>query len=127
MTPRVRFSSFYRRTFVITTAVILGYWLLRILDPFWGALAWSALLALMLYPLHKRLTRKLNNRANLSAGILTGLTPFVIIAPLTVIGLIFARQVAALIEYLRGMRFVPFPTMLAYLERWPVIGRGRIR
>jgi predicted PurR-regulated permease PerM len=122
MTPRVRFSSFYRRTFVIVTAVILGYWLLRILDPFLGALGWAALLAFMLYPLHVRLTRKLKNRENLSAGILTGLTPFFIIAPLIFVGLIFARQVANLIEYLRGMRFVPYPTMLQYLERYPVIG-----
>jgi predicted PurR-regulated permease PerM len=122
MTPRVRFSSFYRRTFVIATAVALGYALLKILDPFWGALAWASFLAFMLHPLHERLTRKLNNRPGFSAGIITGLTPFLIVAPLAVIGVIFAQQVGNLIEYLRGRTFMPFPTLMSTIERWPIIG-----
>jgi predicted PurR-regulated permease PerM len=122
MPPRFRFSSFYRRTFVIATAILLAYSLLKILDPFWGALGWAALLAFMLHPLHVRLTRKLKNRAGLSAGILVGLSPFFIIAPLGIIGVIFARQVANLIDYMRGMRFVPIPEMLATIEHYPVIG-----
>jgi predicted PurR-regulated permease PerM len=122
MIPRLRFSSFYRRTFVIATALILGYALLKILDPFWGALGWAGLLAFMLYPLHVRLTRKLKNRPNTSAGIITGLTPFVIIAPLATVGLIFARQVGNLIEYVRGRRFLPLSEVLVYIEHYPVIG-----
>jgi predicted PurR-regulated permease PerM len=122
MPPRVRFSSFYRRVFVIATAIILGYALLKILDPFWGALGWAALLALMLNPAHESLTRKLKGRAGVSAGIITALTPFVIIAPIGAIGVIFARQVGNLIEYLRGMRMVPVSQVLVTVERYPVIG-----
>ena len=40
----------------------------------------------MLYPLHRWLTRKLKGREGYSAGILTGLTPFFIIAPLVSFG-----------------------------------------
>lgn len=116
------YSTFYRRCFVIGTILVLGYALLKILNPFWGALGWAAFLAFMLYPLHQRLTAFFRGRANLSAGILTGLTPFVIIAPLSALGVIFAQQVGNLIEYLRGRRFVPFAEVLDRLEAYPVIG-----
>jgi predicted PurR-regulated permease PerM len=76
----------------------------------------------MLNPLHDRLTRKLKNRAGLSAGIITALTPFVIILPIGVIGVIFARQVGNLIDYVRGMRFVPVPQMLSTIEHYPIVG-----
>jgi predicted PurR-regulated permease PerM len=122
MQARVRFSSFYRRTFIIATAIVLGYALLQILDPFWGALGWAALLALMLNPLHERLTQRLKDRPGLSAGIITALTPFVIILPIGVIGVIFARQVGNLIEYVRGMRFLPVAQVLETIEHYPVIG-----
>lgn len=116
------YSAFYRRAFVIATVAILGYALIRILDPFWSALEWAAVLAFLLHPLHRRLARKLGGRAGLSAGILTGLTPFVIVAPLSVVAVIFARQVANLVDFLRGRSGVPFPTTVLRLEHYPVIG-----
>lgn len=122
MNSRVRFSSFYRRTFFIVTALALGYALLKILDPFWGALGWASFLAFMLYPLHQRLSRRLKGKEGASAGILTALTPFFILAPLTILGLVFARQVATLIEFFRERTFLPYPTILANVERYPVVG-----
>jgi predicted PurR-regulated permease PerM len=116
------YSTFYRRTFLVATAVILGYALLKILDPFWGALGWAAFLAFMLYPLHVRLTRRLRGKAGISAGILTALAPFLVIAPLSILGIIFARQVANLMDYMRGRTFLTYPALLARLETYPVIG-----
>ncbi len=116
------YSGFYRRAFVIATCVVLGYALARILDPFWGALEWAAVLAFLLHPLHVRLSRRLAGRAGLSAGILTGLTPFVIVAPLSIVAVIFARQVGSLIAYLRSSSAAPFPTTVGRAERYPVIG-----
>ncbi len=116
------YSGFYRRAFVIATCVVLGYALARILDPFWGALEWAAVLAFLLHPLHVRLSRRLRGRAGLSAGILTGLTPFVIVAPLSIVAVIFARQVGGLIAFLRSSSTVPFPTTVGRAERYPVIG-----
>jgi predicted PurR-regulated permease PerM len=116
------YSAFYRRAFVTASVAVLGYALVRILDPFWGALEWAAVLAFLLHPLHVRLSRALAGRTGLSAGILTGLTPFVIIAPLAVLGLIFARQVEALIDYMRGRAALPFPALLERIEHYPLIG-----
>jgi predicted PurR-regulated permease PerM len=120
------YSAFYRRTFAIATAAIVGYLLLAVLDPLRGALGWAAVLAFLLYPLHEGLTRKLKGRAAMSAGILTGLTPFLLLAPLSVLGVMFAGQVANLINYLRGRTFIPYPELIGKLEGIPAIG-GAVR
>src|SRR5439155_685597 len=46
-------SDFYLRSFQIATAAILGYLLLRVLDPLSGMLGWAAVLAFILHPLLK--------------------------------------------------------------------------
>jgi predicted PurR-regulated permease PerM len=115
------YSSFYSRSFLIATVLILGWALLAILQPLWGTLGWAAVLAFLLNPLHERLTRKLKGRASVSAGILTGLTPFFVIAPLVFVAVAFARQVGILLSYMRGMTLT-YPALLARLDTMPVIG-----
>jgi predicted PurR-regulated permease PerM len=118
------YSRFYRRCFLIGTVVILGYVLLQFLEPFWAPLGWAAILAFLLHPLHLWLARKLGGRAGYSAGILTGLTPFFIIAPLVSFGIVFARQVALLIDYLRDRQVAAsYPVLLQKLEHLPLVGR----
>ena len=116
------YPSFYRRTFVIATVAIMGYLLLRLLDPLGAALGWAAVLAFLLLPLHERLTRKLKGRGAVSAGILTGLTPFLVLAPLAMLGVAFAGQVANLITYMRGRTILSYSELLQRLEGTPVIG-----
>ncbi|MDF3073922.1 MAG: family transporter [Alphaproteobacteria bacterium] len=48
--------------FQIALAALLIYACIRIVMPFIGVLLWSAILAVMLYPLHLRLARRLGNR-----------------------------------------------------------------
>ncbi|HEY1889516.1 MAG TPA: AI-2E family transporter [Steroidobacteraceae bacterium] len=115
------YSGFYRRSFFIATAAILAYLLLAVLEPLKGALGWAAVLAFLLHPLHERLSRRLKGRAILSAGIITGLTPFLVLAPLSVLGVVFAGQVANLIGYLRGQSFA-YPQLVARLESYPLLG-----
>jgi predicted PurR-regulated permease PerM len=110
------YSDFYRRAFVVATVVVLGYALIRILNPFWAALEWAVVLAFLLHPLQRRLTGRLAGRAGLSALIITALTPLVIIAPLSAVGLAFARQVGNLIGYLRTRSAVPFPALVYRFE-----------
>jgi len=73
-------------------------------------LGWAVVLAFILHPLHERLTRRLKGRRALSAGILTTLTPFLVLAPLSVLTGAFVGQVTRLIEYLRGHSFLSFPS-----------------
>lgn len=118
----MKYSAFYRRAFISAAAVVLGYALLRMVQPFWGALLWAAMLAFVLYPLHVRLMRKLAGRSGLSAGILSGLTPFVIVAPLSLLAIAFAEQVSNLITYLRGRTVMPVPEIIDRLEHYSLIG-----
>ena len=115
------YSGFYRRSFLVATAAILAYLLLAVLEPLKGALGWAVVLAFLLHPLHERLSRRLKGRSMLSAGVITGLTPFLVLAPLSMLGVVFAGQVADLIGYLRGQSFA-YPQLAARLESYPLLG-----
>ena len=78
-------SPFYRRLFAVAVVAVLGYLLLQVLTPLDDALGWAMVLAFMLHPLHKRLTGGLKGRRALSAAILTAATPFVVLAPLSLL------------------------------------------
>lgn len=122
---RERYSSFYRRLFVVITCLILGYVLWRMLQPLLGSLEWAAVLAFLLYPLQVRLCRRLRGHASLAAGVLTLLTPFVIIAPLSLLGVVFATEVGELIRYLRARSGgAPFADAIYNLERYPLVAHA---
>jgi predicted PurR-regulated permease PerM len=116
------YSGFYRRCFLIAFAAIMAYLLLAVLAPLKGALGWAIVLAFLLHPLHERLSRRLKGRSMLSAGIITALTPFLVLAPLSILGVVFAGQVASLVAYLRGQSSVAYPQLLARLESYPLLG-----
>jgi predicted PurR-regulated permease PerM len=116
-------STFYRRCFQIITAAILGYALYKLLNPLFGMIGWAVVLAFVLYPLHEKLTRRVKGRRSLSAGILTVLTPFFVLVPLSVLGVVFAGQVARLVEYLRDHTLsISSAELLDRLSRLPLIG-----
>jgi predicted PurR-regulated permease PerM len=117
-------STFYRRCFLITTAAVLGFALYDILSPLRGMLGWAAVLAFILHPLHEALMRRLKGRGALSAGILTALTPFFVLVPLSVLGVVFAGQVARLIAYLRTVSFPSYEELVSRLSHLPLIGHG---
>jgi predicted PurR-regulated permease PerM len=119
------YSSFYRRTFVLVTLAILGWALLSMLEPLWATLGWAAVLAFLLNPLHERLTAKFKGRASLSAGLLTALTPFFVMAPIAFLGVVFARQVANILSEMSKMTLT-YPDLLARLDTIPLIG-GAVR
>jgi len=75
----------------------------------------------LLNPLHERLTARFKGRASLSAGILTGLTPFFVVAPLAFLGIAFARQVASILSAM-SKTTLTYPDLLQRLDTIPVIG-----
>jgi predicted PurR-regulated permease PerM len=119
------YSTFYRRTFVIATVLIMSYLLSQILEHVIGALGWAAVLAFMLLPLQERLSRKLKGRKALSAGILTGLTPIFVMAPIALLAFTFAGQVATLLNYMRAhSALMSYQEVLQRLESVSIIGRA---
>ena len=118
----VRYSNFYRRCFLIATAAVLAFALYEILSPLRSILGWAVVLAFILHPLHERLVRRLKGRRALSAAILTVLTPFFVLAPLSVLGVVFAGQVARLITYLRAFSFPSYTELVDRLSHYPLVG-----
>ena len=112
-------SAFYRRLFAVMATAAFGYLLLEILTPLKDALGWGTVLAFLLHPLHKRLTGALKGRAAISAGILTVATPFVVLAPVSVLSVIFFEQAMGLLRYLRAHPFIGFPALIARLKQHP--------
>jgi len=112
----------YRKAFVIVVVALFALALYWMLLPFWGALAWGIGLAFLLAPVQSRLTRKLNGRASLAAGIITVLVPFVLAGPLVSLGVAFADQAAELVTRLQQQPLRFDATLLAQLERNPFIG-----
>src|SRR5580704_14708105 len=117
-------SAFYRRSFLIVTAAILGYALYRIIEPMLGILGWTVVLSFILYPVHERLTRALKGRPSWSAGIIAGLTPLLVFVPLSILGAVFAGQVARMIEYMKGQTDVSYPELVQRISSYPLIGNA---
>jgi predicted PurR-regulated permease PerM len=114
--------EFYTKAFFVALAIFVGYGLLLILQPFAGSMAWAIFLAFILKPLHGWLSRRLGNRPGYSAGIITTLTPFVVLIPLTGLGVSFANQARGLISYLQERNLKLDGSILLQLEQYPIIG-----
>src|SRR5213078_3197850 len=76
----------------------------------------------ILYQLQERLTRLFGGRRALSAALLTAITPFLVLAPLSVLTGAFVGQVTRLIEYLRGHSALSLAEVLERLSGYPIIG-----
>ncbi|HYJ39622.1 MAG TPA: AI-2E family transporter [Steroidobacteraceae bacterium] len=114
--------EFYTKAFFVALAVLVAYGMLLVLQPFAGAMAWAIFLAFLLHPLHGWLTRKFRGKAGMSAGVITGLTPFALLTPLTLLAFEFVHQARALVHFVRGSDFKLDGSILMRLEQYPVIG-----
>jgi predicted PurR-regulated permease PerM len=114
--------EFYTKAFFVVLAGLVGYGMLMVLQPFAGSMAWGIFLAFLLFPLHQWLSRKLGGRPNWSAGVLTGLTPFALLIPITFLGIVFANQARALVAFIQEKNFKLDGATLMQLEQYPVIG-----
>jgi len=91
-------NLFYKRVFALAAAALIGVSVYQIIQPFLQPMAWAAILALFLYPLHRRLTRLLRGRDNTSALLLTVFTVLMFIGPLTVLAVAFGAQAQHLLS-----------------------------
>jgi predicted PurR-regulated permease PerM len=94
-------SRFYARTFALLTTGLLGYLLYRIAAPFLVQILWAGLLAGLLQPVHRWLTRKLKNRASVSSGFISVGGAIALLVPFGLIATLFTRQAAQLLERLQ--------------------------
>ncbi|HEX4439420.1 MAG TPA: AI-2E family transporter [Thermoanaerobaculia bacterium] len=84
-----RFSA---RVFALAAVAVLGYFLFRIFEPFFGAILWAALIAFLLFPVTLRVRRALKGRLGLSALVLTAGVALGLVLPAVGIALAFGGQ-----------------------------------
>jgi predicted PurR-regulated permease PerM len=95
-------SRLARRWFTIAVVVLALWLVVMVLKPMRMPIIWAALLAFLMQPLQRQLTVRFRNRPSAAAGVLTGLTPVAIFAPLALLGIAFARQIAELASGLQA-------------------------
>ena len=101
---------------------LLAVWCFLILKPFIGIVAWAAIIAVALHPLHRALSSKLGGREKWSATIivLIGLTILLVPAwSLTGSSIEAARDLAVELE--EGTLRVPPPN--DQVAQWPLVGK----
>jgi predicted PurR-regulated permease PerM len=96
-------DRFYPRVFALVTAALLAWVLFLIVRPFLEAILWSMLLAFLLFPVQRALGRRLRGRYALTALILTVATTVVLVAPLPLLGVAFAKQARELFLRIQQM------------------------
>lgn len=87
--------------FLSLVGVLIAYLSFQIMQPFLGAIAWAAILAIVFAPLHARVQAQIKN-ANLSALVSTLLTTLVAILPLLFLALAISREVAMGVQQVRA-------------------------
>lgn len=105
---------------LLLLALLLS-WCFRILSPFVNPVAWAAILAVVLYPVHRSLTNKLNGKSALASVIITVILLCILIVPAIWLSLSTAHEVKDIIaDYKAGLITIPPPR--ENVKGWPVIG-----
>lgn len=92
----------YRRVVFGIVCILLAIAVTYIMLPFWQALAWGAVLAMLVYPLFSRIKPRLG--ATWATIITTTATLFFIVTPLFLVGLLFAGEVNQIVRELQKER-----------------------
>jgi len=102
---------------------LLIYFCFEIIKPFVTLLIWASVLAITLYPLHKRFTRILKGRKWISASIITLVMFLLIIGPATMLTLATVDEFKVIKSaYDEGNLQIPAPE--ENVKNWPLIGNA---
>jgi predicted PurR-regulated permease PerM len=107
------------RATLIGGLAILCY---QVFSPFLPILAWSIILAVMLYPLHQRLAYIVRNKQWLASVIVLLIGFLIIIIPTALLMNSFADDVRGFISSVQNNTLeIPAPT--EKVEQWPIVGK----
>jgi predicted PurR-regulated permease PerM len=101
MLPPAPPSTFYSRVFASVTAIVLGYAVLRIVQPFLAPVLWAGLLAFLLFPANRRLRAAFRGRKAPAALLLTVASILTVVLPAVALGIAFGRQASELVGRLQ--------------------------
>lgn len=99
-------QSVENRGFIIVLGLItLAF--LTILQPFWSSIFWACVMALLFFPLQRRLHLKLNGKDSLAALLTLLAGVFLVVIPVTVIVFAFVAEGAQLYELIESQEINP--------------------
>ena len=102
----------------IFLVVYLGY---RILAPFIPLVLWGAIMAVAIYPLHRRMAAWIGDRINISATLVTLLGLIILIVPLIILTESLVTGSMSLADGISaGTVHVPSPP--EWIQGWPLVG-----
>ncbi|MGF1642529.1 MAG: AI-2E family transporter, partial [Thiotrichales bacterium] len=107
------------RVGLITVLAVLCF---KIFSPFLGLMLWALILAVILYPLHQKIARRMGNRQGPAATVLVLLGLLLIGTPTLMLGNSFAGHVHDLYSKFHSgsVSIKPPPTAVA---EWPIVGK----
>lgn len=103
---------------LIASALALGW----ILQPFWGAILWAVIIALLFLPLYHRLLRRLGtsgNRRELAAALVLLVVVLIGVLPLVVVIASLAREAAGLVQAISSGAWAPERALRALFDGLP--------
>ena len=115
-------SSLQHKTFLfllICTSVAFA----AVLWPFYDAVFWGVVLAILFAPLHRRLLQRLPKHPNLAALLMVGMCLVVVVVPMTLLGLSLVQEASHIYERLRSGQLnlgLYFQQIIAALPDWAV-------
>ncbi|TKB73163.1 MAG: AI-2E family transporter [Nitrospira sp.] len=102
--------------------LLLLYQIALMFRPFLFPVLWAALLAHLTYPLHVRFTSLVRGREVVSASCLTLLVLTLVVVPISMLGVLLAREASTAEETIREwISSGALHTLPEQLHRWPVI------
>lgn len=93
-----------------------------VMAPFWSALFWGAVLAFASWPLMRLLTRWLNGRETLAAGVLTLGWMLLVAVPLVWLGFNLADHVRDATVFIKDVQVEGLPEAPTWLAGIPLVG-----
>jgi predicted PurR-regulated permease PerM len=98
-------------------------WSFRILTPFTNVILWGIILAMALFPLHKKLSTKLKNNNKLASIIIVILSLTVILVPTYLLLNQTISSLSSLVnDFQSGILKIPKPSK--EISEWPIIGEN---
>jgi len=113
---------FYQRLLAVAGLALIAFLVYRIVEPFFGPIAWALFIGFLLQPAQARMVKWFRGRASISAFTLTMLVLLLFLGPMTALALAFARQAADLATRLQTWIGQQQSHSFEELTQLPVVG-----
>jgi predicted PurR-regulated permease PerM len=121
MNPKSTGNSIFDTTIRLLILLLIVAWCLLIMYPFMNIILWSLILAVALYPLHSKLSKKLGGKPKLASFIIILTILVIVILPTWfLIGSLIDEIKALKVSYDSGTLTIPPPA--EKIKAWPIIG-----